>query len=575
MAQTAHKIAPAAPKHKLTWKFKEQNPLNLPTYNANPRIKRANVEQTFTAAEILEFRKCKNDREYFCKNYIKVIKPGAGLIDYEPYPYQIDMMDQFDKERFNIVLACRQSGKSVGFIGYVVWLALFHTDTLHIVIAANKLKTAKEMLLRIQRAFENLPFFLQMGCKELNKESITFDNDTKIECISASSDGARGKSADIMICDEFAFVEGADEFYESNYPLISSDTSGKTKMIIVSTPNGINNQFYTLWDNAVKTVNEFNPIRVDWWDVPGRDQAWADGTKSNMGEKKFAQEFGNSFNQTSSTLIDMEFLIGLSVESPLENSRDNLKFYEAPQDDHQYVMTVDVAKGRGIDYSTFSVIDITQTPMKQVATYRDNLVSPLSFPSLLYKIGKAYNDAYVIVEANAGEVVHKILQYDLEYENIYTSKVVNGRSLGLEMNKKVKRIGCSNLKDLIEQRQLVIPDEDTIRELCVFEAKGESFEARKNEHDDMVMTLVMFAWFADTNIFGYLGTDQLRTLMGDESKALSNSSTPFLGFLDEESANPIYENWDIDASDSSLWRFEEVNRGWDLGNRRKEDEYLF
>lgn len=283
----------------------------------------------------------------------------------------------------------------------------------------------------------------------------------------------------------------------------------------------------------------------------------------------------NSFNQTSSTLIDMEFLIGLSAESPLENSRDNLKFYEAPQDDHQYVMTVDVAKGRGIDYSTFSVIDITQTPMKQVATYRDNLVSPLSFPSLLYKIGKAYNDAYVIVEANAGEVVHKILQYDLEYENIYTSKVVNGRSLGLEMNKKVKRIGCSNLKDLIEQRQLVIPDEDTIRELCVFEAKGESFEARKNEHDDMVMTLVMFAWFADTNIFGYLGTDQLRTLMGDESKALSNSSTPFLGFLDEESANPIYENWDIDASDSSLWRFEEVNRGWDLGNRRKEDEYLF
>ena len=282
-----------APKHKLTWKFKDQNPLNLPTYLSNPRIKRADVKQGFTQEEMLEIARCKADKEYFCKTYVKVLKPGAGLIDYEPYPYQIDMMNQFEKERFNIVLACRQSGKSVGFIGYVLWLVMFKETPVHIVIAANKLKTAKEMLTRIQRAVENLPFFMQRGCKELNKESITFENESKIECISASSDGARGKSADIMICDEFAFVDGADDFYESNYPLISSDTEGKTRMIIVSTPNGINNMFYQLWDNAVKKKNEFNAIRVDWWHVPGRDEAWKNKTMSNMGEKKFAQEFGN------------------------------------------------------------------------------------------------------------------------------------------------------------------------------------------------------------------------------------------------------------------------------------------
>lgn len=313
-----------APTYKLTWRFPDHNPHKLPTYNANPRIKRANVEQSFTQEEIIEYAKCARDKEYFCRTYIKVLKPGHGLIDYEPYPYQINMMNQFEKERFSIVLACRQSGKSVGFIGYILWLVLFNDDPVHVVVAANKLKTAKEMLTRMQRAVENLPFFLQLGCKELNKESITFDNEAKIECISASGDGARGKSADIMICDEFAFVEGSDEFYESNYPLISSDTSGKTRMIIVSTPNGINNTFYNLWDGAIKKRNGFTPIRVDWWDVPGRDEKWKETTLANMGEKKFAQEFGNC--------LDGNCFINILVneEEYLITLEDLYSVYETP-----------------------------------------------------------------------------------------------------------------------------------------------------------------------------------------------------------------------------------------------------
>lgn len=277
-------------KHKLTWAC-PQNPHNLPTYLGNPKIKRAGVTQNFTKWELQEWAKCSQDKEYFCSTYIKVIKPGEGLINYEPYPYQIDMMDEFENNRFNIVLACRQSGKSVGFIGYVVWLMLFSDVAEHVIIAANKLDTAKEMLTRIQRAIENLPFFLQHGCKEYNKTSITFDTETKIEAVAASSDGARGKSGSLMICDEFAFVSGDEEFYESNYPLISS--SDTARMIIVSTPNGINNVFFRLYDGAKKGLNSFNPIRVDWWDVPGRDDAWKEMTMGNIGEKRFSQEFGN------------------------------------------------------------------------------------------------------------------------------------------------------------------------------------------------------------------------------------------------------------------------------------------
>lgn len=556
-----------APTYKLTWKC-AQNPHNLPTYLGNPRIKRGGVVQPWTPFVISEWDRCRSDPDYFCRTYIKVIKPGHGLIDYEPYPYQIKMMESFEKNRFNIVLACRQSGKSVGFIGYVAWLCLFSDNAEHIVIAANKLSTAKEMLTRIQRAIENLPFFLQHGCIEYNKTSITFDTDTKIEAIAASSDGARGKSASLMICDEFAFVKGDSEFYESNYPLISSDPAAR--MIIVSTPNGINNEFYRIWDGAVKKRNTFNPIRVDWWDVPGRDEAWKEETMGNIGEKKFSQEFGNSFNQTSSTLIDMEFLIMLKAEEPLGKD-SNVNVYDLPKEDHSYILVADVSKGRGIDFSTISVIDITKLPYKQVATYRDNNVSPMIFPNLIYRVARKYNDAFTIIEANAGEVVYKILYYDLEYTNCYSSRVAGGRSMGLEINRKVKRIGTSNLKDLIEQQKLLVVDEETIKELYVYEAKGESFEARDGSHDDMIAGLVMFGWFADTDMFGDMALQKLRDMMSEERQDLIKRSVPILGLMPEDTAMDMVEFWgDETPNKEFVWS---LDPDWDLKQRDEDEAY--
>lgn len=558
------------PKHKLTWAC-PQNPHNLPTYLGNPKIKRAGVSQNFTKWELQEWVKCSQDKDYFCSTYIKVIKPGEGLINYEPYPYQIDMMDEFENNRFNIVLACRQSGKSVGFIGYVVWLMLFSDKAEHVIIAANKLDTAKEMLTRIQRAIENLPFFLQHGCREYNKTSITFDTDTKIEAIAASSDGARGKSGSLMICDEFAFVNGDEEFYESNYPLISS--SDTARMIIVSTPNGINNVFFRLYDGAQKGLNSFNPIRVDWWDVPGRDEAWKEMTMGNIGEKRFGQEFGNNFNQTSSTLIDMEFLQLMTHEEPLEVTSD-VKVYEKPVEGHDYILVADVSKGRGIDFSTISVVDVSELPYKQVAAYRDNNVSPMVFPNLIHKVAKTYNNAFTIVEANAGEVVFKILYYDLEYENVFTSKVANGRSMGLEINRKVKRIGTSNLKDLIERGKLKVVDEETIKEFYVYEARRESFEARDGYHDDMIAGLVMLAWFSDTDMFGDMTSNKLRDMMASEKKALIEKSVPALGFLPDDLALELVEMWgEVDSK--VKWTVEGVHPDWDLNQNNKDDPWDF
>lgn len=283
----------------------------------------------------------------------------------------------------------------------------------------------------------------------------------------------------------------------------------------------------------------------------------------------------NSFNQTSSTLIDMEFLMMLEAEDPIGNS-SGVSIYEKPVEGHNYIMLVDVGKGRGLDYSTFSMIDITSSPAKQVATFRDNNVSPMILPNLLYKVAKSYNEAFVIVEANAGEVVYKILYYDLEYENCFSSAVRGGRSMGLELNKKVKRIGCSNLKDLIEQHQLKIVDENTIQELYVYEAHGDSYEARRGSHDDMIAGLVMFGWFADTEMFGQMTTTRLRDMMDEERRALVESSVPLLGFLDDENSAEMYELWgDVDTN--IKWTVEGINPDWDITQRDQEDpyDYLF
>jgi len=513
-------------------------------YLGNPQIKRDGVEQQWTQEEVFEYAKCMKDPVYFAKKYIKIISLDEGLIPFDLYPYQERMFEEFNKNRFNIVLACRQSGKSVSSVVYILWYALFNPEKT-IAILANKGATAREMLARIQIALENLPFFLQPGCKIVNKGNLEFSNNSRIIAAATSGSSIRGMSVNLLFLDEFAFVENASEFYTSTYPVVSSGTD--TKVIITSTANGVGNVFHKLWEGAVQKTNEYVPYRIDWWDVPGRDEKWKESTIANTSELQFDQEFGNNFHGTGNTLIQGNVLLQLSAKPPIYR-QESVAVYQKPAPGANYMIFVDVARGRGLDYSTFNVIDISSRPFRQVAVYRDNAISPLLFPDIIYKYAKTYNDAYVIVESNdQGAVVCNGLYYDLEYENVYVESAVKANAIGVTMTKKVKRIGCSNLKDFVENFKLEVVDADTIMELSTFVAKGTSYEAEGTNHDDLVMNLVLFGWFATTHFFAEMTDINIKSMIySDQMRALEEELTP-VGFMpsDQEEKEEVSLDGDV------------------------------
>lgn len=513
------------------------------TYLGNAQVKKDGVQQGWTKEDVQEYQRCMTDPVYFAETYGKVISLDKGLVPFKLYPYQKEMFEHFNDNRFSIVLACRQSGKSISSCMYILWYALFHPDQT-IAILANKGATAREMLARITLALENTPFFLQPGTKALNKGSLEFSNNSRIIASATSGSSIRGLSVNLLFLDEFAFVENAAQFYASTYPVISS---GKTsRVIITSTANGIGNVFHKIYEGAVQEVNEFKPFRVDWWDVPGRDDKWKDQTIANTSELQFQQEFGNTFFGTGNTLISADALMNMKAEPPV--SVGDVNVYREPKANHDYIMTVDVAKGRGQDYSTFNIIDITTRPFKQVACYRNNLISPILFPDIIHKWAKKYNEAYVIIESNdQGSVVANGLYYDIEYENTHVESMIKAGAIGMTMNRKVKRIGCSNLKDLIEEKRLEIVDLNTISECSTFEARGNSFEASDGNHDDLVMNLVMFAWYVGSQSFMDNTNVNLKQMLYEQKmRQIEDEVVPF-GFIDDGQGtdNDIEGGWKV------------------------------
>lgn len=511
------------------------------TYLGNNLVKRDGVSHEFTKHEISEYVKCVKDPIYFASNYIKVIAPSRGLVSYKPYQYQKKIIKQMRDNRFNIILASRQSGKSITTIIFILWYAIFHPEK-NIAILANKGATAREMLSRITLALENLPFFLQPGCKALNKGNITFANNTKIIASATSGSSIRGLSIDCLFLDEFAFVENANEFYTSTYPVISA--GDETKVIITSTANGVGNLFHKLYEGAVQKRNEYVPFRIDWWDVPGRDEAWKKQTIANTSELQFAQEYGNDFMGRSNTLISSDAILGMISEDP-EEHKNNISYYEKPKEGVTYVMTVDVSKGRGQDYSTFSVFKVERNKFKQVCVFRDNMISPMIYPDIIVRVARLYNEAVVLIENNdVGQVVCNAVYYDYEYENTFVQSTIKAGGVGVTMTKRVKRIGCSNMKDLIEQKKLEIVDSDTINEISTFEAKGASYEASGGNHDDLVMNLVLFSWFISSDAFGeILDMDLKSMLYEDRIREIEDDLIPF-GFIEDgvqDNSNQKYE----------------------------------
>ena len=516
-------------------------------YLGNPSVKRDGVQSQFSRTEIIEYQKCMNDPAYFARKHLKVISLDDGLVPFDLYPYQEEMFDHFKQNRFTIVLACRQSGKSISSVGYILWYAVFHPEKT-IAILANKGATAREMLSRITLMLENLPFYLQPGCKALNKGSIEFSNNSKIVAAATSGSSIRGLSINLLFLDEFAFVENDAQFYTSTYPVVSAGKD--TQIIITSTANGVGNIFHKLWEGASTATNEFKPFRVDWWDVPGRDEKWKASTISNTSELQFEQEFGNSFHGRGNTLISSNHLLAQMARDPI-HIIDNLFIYEEPIEGHDYILTCDVARGRGQDYSTFTIIDVSVDPFNQVAVFRDNMISPMLLPDLVYKYAMTYNKAYVIVESNdQGVVVCNGLYYDLEYENMFVESAVKKNAIGATMTRRVKRIGCSSIKDLIEQGKLNIHDANTIIEMTTFISKGTSYEASASNHDDLMMNLVLFAWFTSTDIFQSISDIDMKNMLYKEQlQAIQDDMIPF-GFIENAADDkPKFET----DEDGTIW----------------------
>ena len=513
-------------------------------YLGNPLLKKANVQQEFTKEQILEFMACKNDPVYFAKQHVKIVSLDEGLVPFQPYDFQERLINNFHENRFNICKMPRQTGKSTTSVSYLLHYAVFN-DNVNIGILANKAATARDLLGRLQTAYENLPKWMQQGIISWNKGSLELENGSKILAASTSASAVRGMSFNILFLDEFAFVPNhiADAFFSSVYPTI---TSGKTtKVIMVSTPHGMNH-FYRYWHDAERGKNEYVPTDVHWSEVPGRDEVWKEQTIANTSEQQFKIEFECEFLGSVDTLIAPAKLRSLVYQQP-ETTSAGLDVYVEPQKGHDYIITVDVARGVGKDYSAFVVTDITEFPHSVVAKYRNNDIKPMLFPSIIEEIGRKYNNAFVLCEVNdVGDQVASILNYDLEYPNLLMCSM-RGRAgqivgqgfsgkktqLGLKMSKTVKKVGALNLKTLVEENKLLFCDYDIMSELTTFIQKSNSFEAEEGCHDDLAMCLVIYAWLVAQDYFKELTDQDVRKRLYDEQKnQIEQDMAPF-GFMSD------------------------------------------
>jgi hypothetical protein len=496
-------------------------------YRDNPLLKKAGVQVEYTQEQIDEYIKCAKDPVYFAKNYVKIVNVDEGLINFKMWPFQEKMLRLFRDNRFVITKCPRQVGKTTTTVAYMLWATIF-TDQQNCAVLANKGSLARDILAKYQLAYENLPMWLQQGIVTWNKGNVELENGSKIVAASTSSSAIRGGSFNIVFLDEFAFVPNniAEEFFNSVYPVISSGK--KTKIIIVSTPNGMN-LFYKLWMDSINKKNNYVNFEIHWSHVPGRNEKWKEETIRNTSERQFRQEFETEFLGSSNTLISGYKLQNLVYTDPIAN-HDLLKIYEHPvkegvnesKSDHLYCITVDVSEGKNLDSSAFSVIDISQTPYKQVATYKSSSITSILFPTVIYNTARYYNDAYVLVEINNNPQVADSLHADFEYENlwkIYTGNkkpqqlsagFARGVQMGLKMSSQVKAIGCSNLKTLIEGDKLLIQDFDTYSELTTFIQQKNSFSAEDGANDDMVMSLVIFSWATTQQYFKEIVNHDIR-----------------------------------------------------------------
>ena len=485
---------------------------NKDSYRDNPLLKKVGVEHPYTQEQAEEYAKCASDPVYFAINYIKIVNVDEGLIPFKMWDFQKEMIKIYHENRFSITKCPRQVGKTTTSVAYLLWSTIF-TDSQSVAVLANKGSLARDILAKYQLAYENLPMWLQQGVVTWNKGNVELENGSKI----------------------------------------------------IATPNGMN-LFYKLWMDAIGKKNGYKPFEIHWSMVPGRTEQWKEETIRNTSLRQFQQEFETEFLGSSNTLISGYKLAQLRYMDAIAE-HDMMKIYEQPiktdgikyVKDRLYCLMVDVSEGKNLDSSAFSVIDISELPYKQVATYKSSSITPLLFPTVIYNAARYYNDAYVLIEINNTPQIADTLHADLEYENLWkvftgnkkpqqlSAGFARGVQLGLKMSPQVKKIGTSNLKTLIEGDKLLINDFATYSELTTFVETKNTFAAEQGANDDLVMGLVMFGWVTTQPYFKEIVAHDLR-----KQVQLENMNQ----FDDETVVEPIMDDGlrhDLELIDGDLW----------------------
>lgn len=521
-------------------------------YLGNANLKAIGVELEFTEDQIQEYLKCAKDYIYFIEKYCKIVTLDHGLQPFNLYDCQKNKLKIIHDNRKVILMEGRQQGKTTTSAAYILWYTLFQ-ESKTVAILANKASAAREVLYRYQLMYENLPMWLQQGVSTWNKGDVALENGAIIFTAATSRNGIRGKSVNLLYVDETAIIPNnlAEEFFTSVYPTISAGET--TKILLSSTPLGYNH-FWKFWNDAQNNRNGFVPLYIPYSEIPGRDAIWAETQRKILGEIKFNQEVLCNFLGSSMTLIAADTISQLSASAPIY-SKDGLDIYERAEKNKIYVIVADTSKGVEGDYSAFQIIDVTEMPYKQVGKYRDNKISPLLYPSMIYKLGKEFNDAYILIEINVSEQVAEILYNEYEYENlIFVNRDTNGQvvsggfgggktQLGVITDKKVKRIGCSNFKSMAEEKKLLIRDADTISEISTFIQKRNSYAADEGYHDDLVMPFVLFSWLTTNSYFKDLTNINIRKELYEQRiQNIEQELTPFGIINDGQDENQFIDS---------------------------------
>ena len=537
------------------------------SYHGNPNLKSVGYQHQFTPEEIQEFVKCQQDPVYFIENYCHIVSLDKGLIKFKLYDCQKKKVEVILNNRKVVLMEGRQQGKTITSAACILWYTLFQ-ESKTVAILANKGSAAREVLDRYQIMYEHLPIWMQQGVRTWNKGNVELENGSKVFTAATTASGIRGKSVNWLYIDEAAIIPNnvADEFFASVYPTISAGTT--TKILLTSTPLGYNH-FWKFWNEAEKGKNGFISHFIPYWEIPGRDEVWAEEQLRTLGEVKFNQEVLCEFLGSSNTLINGRTLAQMSSMDPFYYNDMGLMLYEEPQVGKNYVITVDVSRGVGGDYSAFTIVDVTDMPYKLVGKFKNNTIAPMLFPEVIHKTAKDYNNAMVLVETNdIGGQIADILYAELEYENILSTIKENNQTyispgfsksttLGVRTTKTVKRQGCFAIKSLLEEKKLNIFDADTIHEFSTFVEKSGSYVADEGYHDDLVMTLVLFGWLTTNQYFKELTDVNVRErIYKQQMLQIEDELTPF-GFIDN---GPDEETF---VADNIVWSSDR-NLPWKL-----------